>query len=173
MRRLWTFVLSLVLVAWPRGDKVRVFAAESEMGTEQSTATEPLVIVVNTQNPVDNLSSRDLRQIFLGNRSYWSDGKRITIVMREPGEPERKAILRDVCSMTEEQFKVHFVRGLYSGEILTSPKILSSPWGVRRFIFNVPGAIGYLRQSEVDPTVKVVRIDELLPGDRNYKLHVP
>ena len=173
MRRLWTFVLSLVLVAWPRGDKVRVFAAESEMGTEQSTATEPLVIVVNTQNSVDNLSSRDLRQIFLGNRSYWSDGKRITIVMREPGEPERKAILRDVCSMTEEQFKVHFVRGLYSGEILTSPKILSSPWGVRRFIFNVPGAIGYLRQSEVDPTVKVVRIDELLPGDRNYKLHVP
>jgi hypothetical protein len=37
----------------------------------------------------------------------------------------------------------------------------------------VPGAIGYLRISDVDPTVKVVRIDELLPEDKGYKLHVP
>ncbi len=92
--------------------------------------------------------------------------------MREPGEPERKAILRDVCGMNEGQFKTHFIRGLYTGEILVSPKILSTPYGVRKFIFNVPGAIGYLRISDLDSTVKVVRINELLPDNRNYKLHV-
>jgi hypothetical protein len=74
--------------------------------------------------------------------------------------------------MNDDQFKVHFLRGLYTGEILVSPKTLSTPLGVRRFIFNVPGAIGYLRQSDVDATVKVIRIDELLPGDRGYRLHV-
>jgi hypothetical protein len=92
--------------------------------------------------------------------------------MRDPGEPERKTILRDVCGMNEDQLKTHFLHGLFTGEILVSPKILSTPIGVRKFIFNVPGAIGYLRVSDVDSTVKIVHVDELLPGEKGYKLYV-
>jgi hypothetical protein len=92
--------------------------------------------------------------------------------MREPGEPERTTILRDVCQMNESEFKNHFLHGLFTGEILVSPKILATPIGVRKFVFNVPGAIGYLRLSDVDNTVKIVRVDELLPEDKGYKLHV-
>ena len=47
--------------------------------------------------------------------------------------------------MNEDQLKNHFLHGLFTGEILVSPKTLSTPTGVRKFIFNVPGAIGYLR----------------------------
>jgi len=139
---------------------------------ELTPPSEPLAIVVNRSNPLDNLSSAELHTIFLGGRGYWTNGRRITLVMREPGEPERKTILRDVCGMDEEQFKTHFLRGLYTGEILVSPKILATPSGVRKFIFNVPGAIGYLRISDVDATVKVVRLNELLPEDKGYRLHV-
>jgi ABC-type phosphate transport system substrate-binding protein len=130
------------------------------------------VIVVNRSNPVDELSFSELRKIFLGDRSHWPNGRRITLVLREPGVAERNTILRDVCGMTEDQLKNHFLHGLYTGDILVSPKILSSPVGVRKFIFNVPGAIGYLRLGDVDPTVKVVRIDELVPEDKAYRLRV-
>lgn len=139
---------------------------------DQGNPTEPLVIVVNRSNPVNDLSFDELRRIFLGNRSHWPNGRRITLVMREPGEPERRTVLHEICAMNEDQFKNHFVHGLFTGEILVSPKILSSPVGVRKFVFNVPGAIGYLRVGEVDDTVKVVRIDELLPDDKGYKLRI-
>ena len=168
MRRLTSLFIAALLVTWPKVDRVRALGAPPETGS----GTEPLVIVVNRSNPLDELSSAELRKIFLGNRSHWANGRRITLVMREPGEPERNAIIRDVCGMTEDQLKNHFLHGLYTGEILVSPKTLSSPVGVRKFIFNVPGAIGYLRIGDVDPTVKVVRIDELLPEDKGYKLHV-
>ena len=158
--------MTVLLIAWPEVEGVRAAAGQTPV------STEPLVIVVNRSNPVDDLTSAELRRIFLGNRSYWSNGRRITLVMREPGEPERNTVLRDVCGMNEDQLKNHFLHGLYTGEILVSPKILSSPIGVRKFIFNVPGAIGYLRIGDVDPTVKVVRIDELLPEDKGYKLRV-
>lgn len=138
----------------------------------QSAASEALVVVVNQSNSVSGLSLVELRSIFLGRRSHWADGKRITLVMREPGDPGRKAILRDVCGMNEDQFKTHFIHGLYTGEILSSPKILATPSGVRRFIFNVPGAIGYLRLSDLDASVKVVRIDNLFPEDKGYKLQI-
>ena len=139
---------------------------------EQTLPTQPLAIVVNRSNPVDDLSSTELRRVFLGERSHWPNGRRITLVMREPGEPERKTILRDVCQMNESELKNHFLHGLFTGEILVSPKILASSIGVRKFVFNVPGAIGYLRLSDVDNTVKIVRVDEFLPEDKKYKLHV-
>jgi ABC-type phosphate transport system substrate-binding protein len=143
------------------------------LAADQPAFNDPLVIVVNRSNPVNDLSFDELRRIFLGNRSHWPNGRRITLVMREPGEQERRTVLHEICGMNEDQFKNHFLHGLYTGEILVSPKILSSPTGVRKFIFNVPGAIGYLRIGDVDETVKVLRIDELLPEDKGYKLHVP
>lgn len=174
MRRYTSILMIALLMAWPHVDAARVSVTlRGSFAIEQAAGTEPLVIVVSRSNPVDDLSSAELRKIFLGNRSHWSNGRRITLVMREPGVPERATVLRDVCGMSEDQLKNHFLHGLYTGEILVSPKILASPTGVRKFIFNVPGAIGYLRPGDLDPTVKVLRIDELLPEDKGYRLHVP
>jgi hypothetical protein len=141
---------------------------------EGSAASEQnLAIVVNLSNPVTNLSMVELHTIFLGERSHWPNGRRITLVMMEPGQPERKAVLREICKMNENEFNNHFLHGLFTGEVLVSPKTLATPVGVRKFVFNVPGAIGYLRTSDVDASVKVVRIDERLPDDKGYKLHIP
>lgn len=131
-----------------------------------------LAIIVNQSNPVQNLSSEELRKIFLGERSHWPHGHRITLVMMEPGQPERRAVLRQVCRMSEADFSRHFLHGLFTGEVFVSPKTLATPVGVRKFVFNVPGAIGYLRASDVDQSVRVVRIDEHLPDDKEYKLRI-
>lgn len=173
MRRLTSLLITALLIAFPEAHTARVFAGSRPAAPPETNApTEPLAIVVNRSNPIDDLSSVELRKIFLGNRSHWANGRRITLVMREPGEPERNTIIREVCGMTEDQLKNHFLHGLYTGEILVSPKTLSSPMGMRKFIFNVPGAIGYLRIGDVDATVKVLRIDELMPDDKGYKLRV-
>jgi len=139
---------------------------------EHPASGEPLAIVINRSNPIRNLSLQDLRSIFLSERSYWPNGRRITLVLRDLGDPERRTIIHEVCNMSEDQFRVHVLRGMFTGEILVSPKTLNTPAGVRRFIFNVPGAIGALRISETDDSVGVVRIDNLLPFDKGYELHV-
>ena len=140
---------------------------------EQSAAERSLAIVVNVSNPVDDLAMADLRRVFLGERGHWQNGRRITLVMLERGWPERDAVLTSIYHMNETEFNKHFLHGVFTGEVFVSPKTLSTPEGVRKFIFNVPGAIGYLRATDVDKTVKVIRIDERLPGDKGYKLHVP
>jgi len=173
MRIRATFTIVLFLAIWSRGTGATATEPPQAPRSEQSVLLEPLAIVVNRSNPEDNLSLVELHKIFLGERSHWTNGRRITLVMRLPGDSERKTIVRDVCGMTEEQLKLHVLHGLFTGEILVSPKILTSPEGVRKFIFNVPGAIGYLRMSDLDATVKVVSVENLWPGDRDYKLRVP
>jgi hypothetical protein len=136
-------------------------------GAEQS-----LAVIVNQSNPVTNLSHEELLKIFLGERSHWPNGRRITLVMIEPGRPERTAMLRDLYRMTESEFSRHFLHGLFTGQVFVSPKTLNTPIGVCKFVFNVPGAIGYVRASDVDDSVRVIRIDGHLPEDKDYSLRV-
>jgi ABC-type phosphate transport system substrate-binding protein len=140
---------------------------------EAEPAEQNLAIIVNQSNPVDNVSFQELRTIFLGERSHWPNGRRITLVMLEPGQPERKAILRTIYRMTESDFSRHFLQGLFTGEVFVSPKTLANPVGVRKFVFNVPGAIGYVRAADVDNMVKVIRVDGHLPDDKDYALRIP
>jgi ABC-type phosphate transport system substrate-binding protein len=144
----------------------------SHPANQPEVAVQSLAIIVNRSNPVFDLSTAELRKIFLGDRSHWPNGRRITLVMREPGEPERACMLRDLYQLSEGDLKNHFLRGLFTGDILVSPKILATAVGVRKFVFNVPGAIGYVRLSDVDDSVKVLRVDELLPDDKGYRLKV-
>ncbi len=139
---------------------------------QASTIDQNLAIIVNHANTVDDLTLKELRTVFLGERSHWPNGRRITLVMMDAGEPERKAVLRDICRMNETEFSRHFLQGLFTGEVFVSPKTLSSPTGVRKFVFNVPGAIGYVRASDVDGTVKVIRINGRAVDDPEYPLRI-
>jgi len=141
-------------------------------GVSHAQNAEPLAIVVNKANPLNEVSLSDLRKIYRGQRGRWSNGKRVTIVMRDPGAPERDALLRSLYGLGEEDYRRGFLQAIFSGEANDAPKMLATPNGVLRFVFNVPGAIGYVRASEVDDSVKMLRVDGRLPGDAGYRIEV-
>jgi len=133
---------------------------------------EPLAIVVNRSNPLSEISFSDLRRVFRGQRSRWSNGRRVTLVMRDHGAPERSAILQSLYGVAEEDYRRTYLQAVFSGEATDAPKTLTSSYGVLRFVYNVPGAIGYLRARDVDTTVKMLRVDGRLPGEPGYRLGV-
>jgi len=118
----------------------------------------PLVFVVNRKNPIQTLSVADVRQMLLGERSHWPNGDRVTVVMRQPKEPERDAVIRLVCKLDDRDYTRMMLRAVFTGELRSAPKLLDTPAGVIRFVYNVPGAIGYIKASEVDDSVKIVPI---------------
>lgn len=134
--------------------------------------TEPLAIVVNKNNPLSEISLVDLRRVFRGQRSRWSNGRRVTLVMRDQGTRERAAILQSLYGVAEEDYRRTYMQAVFSGETADAPKTLTSTNGVLRFVYNVPGAIGYVRARDVDPSVKTLRVDGHLPGEPGYRLEL-
>ncbi len=173
MRRLSGVLLFLIaaVVLWGDVSNGAAGAAPS-VPAAASGAEQSLAIIVNQSNPVENFSMAELRKIFLGERSHWPNGRRITLVMMDPAQPERKVILREVYGMNEKDLNQHFIQGVFTGAVFVSPKTLGTPSEVLRFVFNVPGAIGYLRAADVDSSVKVLRVDGRLPDDKDYKLRL-
>ena len=158
----------LLRVASPSSAGANPGAPPPTGGSEQS-----LAIIVNQSNPVENFSLPDLRKIFLGQRTHWPNGRRITLVMLDPSQAERKLVLRDIYNMNEKDLSNYFIQAVFTGAVLSSPKTLPTPGEVLKFVFNVPGAIGYVRASDLDGSVKVLRVDGHLPEDKDYKLRLP
>jgi ABC-type phosphate transport system substrate-binding protein len=137
-----------------------------------SAADECLAILVNRSNPVENLSFAELRKVFLGEQNHWSDGRRITLVMLESGKPERQVVLTLIYRMEDKDFNAYFLHHVFTGDVHAAPTTLTTPTEVLKFVSNVQGAIGYLRTTAVDESVKVVRVDSLLPCDKDYSIRM-
>src|ERR1700687_4245515 len=128
-------VLLLIVVLFPSGAMKALPTAVS--------GDEALAIIVNKSNPIDNVSLTQLRKIFMADQTRWPSGQRGTVVMRAPGQDERTAALRLIYRMSERDYNRYFLRGTFTGETQSVPKTLASAAGVGKFVFNVPGAIGY------------------------------
>ena len=147
--------------------------ASQAQDVSSAPAGEALAIVVHKNNPVENVTTDELRKLCRAERNHWSNGRRVTVALREPGQAERAAVLKSVYGFTEEDFHRHFLQSTFTGEVQSAPKHLATASGLRRFVFNVPGAIAFVRVSEVDDSVKVLRLDGLEPKDGQYTLKVP
>lgn len=170
-------ILSILLISTLMGAPV---PSHEKMVTGRLGASSPrpqrgdLAIIVHKSNPIQNLSLAELREYFLAERSHWSTQQKVRVAMREPGSAEREAVLRLICGMKRDQdFTTYFLRAKFSEQIIDEPRNLESTTDMIRFVANVSGALGYVRADEVDPSVRVIRVENLSPGDPGYKLALP
>ena len=128
MPRLTIFASLLAIAALPSVVLLPRSGGTAESPPQSRAANDDsLAIVVNRSNPVDSLSFPELRKIFMGEQDHWSNGRRITVVMLEPGKVERQAVLSQIYKMDEKDFNQYFLHNMFTGELHAAPKALGSP----------------------------------------------
>lgn len=147
-----------------------LFAASAPATHGQAPAGPALAVFVHPSNPVETLPLSELRRIFLLDTQTWPHGRKITVVLREKGQPERTDAIRLICGLTEREYDRQVLFRTFQGNVTIGPRSIQSAAAMLRFVHNAPGAIGYANADEVDSTVKVLRIDGLLPDDPRYPL---
>jgi hypothetical protein len=123
-------------------------------------AAAEFTVIVNRATPVTGLSVRQLRDLIVGKRTRWGNGRHVTVVLREPGTPEREALLRFCCPPVAADPNRATGQAPVIGEAAAPQKIVNTAAAVKQFVFNVPGAIGVIDGHAVDDTVKVVPVIE-------------
>jgi ABC-type phosphate transport system substrate-binding protein len=145
----------------------RAAAAHAQAAGDASGA---VAIVVHPATKIDNLTFDELRRIFRGERQFWPDGSRVTLLVRAPVTQERKLVLQKIYRMNEDAFRQYWIAKMFRAEIAAGPKIVYSSEMARELVTAIPGAIGFMPVGSVGAGVKVVRIDGRLPSDPNYSL---
>lgn len=130
----------------------------------------PVAIVVNPATAVNDLSLLELRNVFLGERQFWSDGSRIVLLVRAPVAYERDVVLNKIYRMDESQYRQYWIAKVFRAEVSSGPKIVYSNDMTRQLVSALPGAVGFISATDIGPEMKVVRINGKLPGDPDYPL---
>jgi len=173
MKALLAVPLLLALVAVAENPTPAVRSAQFDpLVNRRISSMEGLAIVVDRSNPASNITMAELREIFIGDRRWWAHDRRIKLAGLQHGTAERETILKKIYKMDDRELGRYFFFEIYRGAPINPPIALQTPSQVRRFVASNPGAIGYLRASDVDNSVKVLRINGLLPGDDGYPLRL-
>jgi ABC-type phosphate transport system substrate-binding protein len=129
-----------------------------------------VAIVVHPSTPAQNMSMDQLRRVFQAEQQFWSDGSRITLLVRAPVAYERDVVLNRIYRMDEEQFRQYWVAKMFRAEVPAGPQVVYSSQMARELVTVIPGAITFMPASEVGASSRVLRIEGKLPGEAGYPL---
>jgi len=136
-----------------------------------SQAGGDVAVVVNPSVPVDNLTFAELRRLLLGDREFWTSGMRVTLLIRAPVARERDAAVRDVCQMSEAQFRQHWIGKVFRADAATGPRIVYSAEMALDQMIRTPGAMTFVAAgAAAKGGGKILKIDGKLPGQAGYPL---
>ena len=131
-----------------------------------------LAVVVNKGIKLEELSTADLKRFFKAEKTKTPDGTKVVLAMFDNGNPERAAALSGIYAMSETEYADYFVEATFTGAVNAAPKALPSMAAVKAFVAQTAGAFSYLKASDVDDSIKVLKIDGKLPGEADYKLKI-
>jgi hypothetical protein len=129
-----------------------------------------IAVVVHPSVKADELTFAEFRKIILGDRQFWSSGKRITLIVRAPVADERTLLLERVYKMSEAQYRQYWVAKVFRAEIASGPRVVLSNEEAVDLVGVIDGAIAIVSAEDVPEGLKVLKIDGLLPGEPGYPL---
>jgi ABC-type phosphate transport system substrate-binding protein len=138
----------------------------------QAVKAGDLAIVVHPSVPINQVTFAELRQVFLGDKQYWTRDIPVVLLIRAPTSVERSAVLDVIYQMKEPQFKQYWIAKIFRAEMTSPPKIVYSNESANQLVSAIPGAIAFMVAADVKPGLKVVRVDGHLPGEAGYRLHL-
>lgn len=121
-------------------------------------------VVVNKENPVENVTSAHLTKIIRGEVRKWPDGKNIVLVLHKDSAGEREALER-LNKMSASEWRT-FVSAHRESIIFvdTDAEVLKA-------VQTEPGALGLIEVHSIDASVNVIHVDGKLPMELEYLPH--
>jgi ABC-type phosphate transport system substrate-binding protein len=114
-------------------------------------------VIVNPENTATEVTMQDLTRIYLGKKTLWDSGARISAGMLETEQPVMRAFIEKDVQRTLDQYRAYWKHMLFSGGG-TAPRTFRTPAEVVDFVAREPGAIGIVAGSPAGDRVKVLEV---------------
>ncbi len=125
------------------------------LGMGSSMVRADVVAVVSAHNAITVLSKNQVADIFLGKASRFPDGQLAVPIDQAEASPLRNEFYLKFTGKSPAQLTAHWSKIIFTGRGQPPPVVSNSTEMKRRIAAN-PGAIGYIEQSMVDASVKVL-----------------
>ncbi len=167
----------LVQIGWPLAFVFCGLAVAAESAAPIAAA--PLVVVVNGSRSEKDISVAELRKIFVGEKKFWSDNRRIQPILPPLVDESAKIkFMKAVVGQSDRDFKQAWEGKIFRGDAQAMPVRPIEHAMVVSAARSVPGAIGILDRAAFDglpkettTSLKVLAVEGKAAGDEGYPLN--
>lgn len=120
-----------------------------------SHASADIFVVVNTANPIRNLSTREVADLYLGRSRTYPNGAPAQIIDQANARNEREQFFRLLVNMPLAQVNAYWARLTFTGR-QSPPEIRPDDQAVLADVSRSPQAIGYVGVRPHHPDIHVI-----------------
>jgi len=136
---------------------IRVFLLAIVLSTIcQHARGQDVLIVVNKDSVITQITSAQLRDIFTGTRSRFGSGSRVVPVLLKGG-PVHEVFLHHYVGDNPDEFRARWRKAVFTGQG-SMPKEFASEAALLEYVAATPGAIGYVSRVQDPTSVKVLTV---------------
>ncbi len=146
---------------------VLIFAVFSLTAPSVHASGGAIAVVVSDSNKTTDLSMTQLKRLYLGKTTAFPNDKPVTMFEYTPLV---KDFYKLVSAMTIQEFRMHWIKQVFSGTNAAPPAKCSDVENIKKILCNDSSAVCFIRYSEVQDCMKVVKIDGKSPLDKDYPL---
>jgi len=122
---------------------------------KSAASAQDVVLVANKSVRMSEIKDADLRAIFMGSKTRFSDGSRAVPVILKGG-PAHEVFLRNHIGESPADFQAQWRKAVFTGQG-AMPRAFDSEAALIEYVAATPGAIGYVsRISSQDPVKRLV-----------------
>ena len=121
--------------------------------------SDEIIVIVNKENPLAKISRAELIKIYLGKKSLFENGSKIIPVDLTEEKSLRTQFYETILGKDINKLKNYWIKRIFSGQG-SPPQVLKKIEHIKNFVANTEGGIGYIRTSDIDNSVKAVKINK-------------
>ena len=132
-------------------------------------------VIVNSENPVDSVSRKELKRIYKGDITRWdfaSESKLLVGLTDYKGKLERAGTFyKQATGLSATRLRTHWFGMAFRGEMYELPRRVKSEAAMITYVADNPNSIGFVDHSSLDPLpakIKILKIDSRGPNDQGY-----
>ncbi|MFQ5637326.1 MAG: hypothetical protein ACE5IR_04970 [bacterium] len=130
-------------------------------------ANAQIAVIVNKNNSISDIALDNLKNIYLGKVSTFSN--RTSVVLSEYA-PVKKQFYKTLLNKDVSSVKKYWISYVLSGKSSSPPIEIKNLDEVQLFMSKNPGAICFVKVSELDNRFKALTVDGKKPGSAQYPL---
>jgi ABC-type phosphate transport system substrate-binding protein len=124
------------------------------LGSWSAARAQDVVLVANEGVKITEITNADLRAIFTGTKTRFSDGSHAVPVTLKGG-PAHEVFLRNYVGEGPEGFRSQWRKVVFTGQG-AMPKAFDSESALIDYVAATPGAVGYVSRTSPQDRVKIL-----------------
>ncbi|MCG8612722.1 MAG: hypothetical protein MI864_19600 [Pseudomonadales bacterium] len=125
--------------------------------SSQLANSDDIAIIVNPETPLDSISERSLRDIYLGRAFRLDNGNKLNPIELHNQSKIKEQFHHAITHRTLDQLSAHWARLMFTGKGFPINQVHSEEI-VLEYVANNPDTIGYVSSGSVTDSVKVIKI---------------